>query len=157
MNYSPKQQQQQQQQHNNTTTQQHKTLRSHFGSSRGHSWPGLSLWLPRHLLWVLFKATRAALHVWPGVGADEEDVEEVPLCRDVAASACSFGLVLAPRAPRPDRSSTFQCRRSRVRSPFLSASGKKSWKRFSWCLRSKSSRASGSRSWMGRNALWSRS
>ena len=26
---------------------------------------------------------------------DEEDVEEVPLCRDVAASACSSGLVLA--------------------------------------------------------------
>ena len=26
---------------------------------------------------------------------DEEDVEEVPLCRDVAASACSFRLVLA--------------------------------------------------------------
>ena len=26
---------------------------------------------------------------------DEEDVEEVPLCRDVAASACYFGLVLA--------------------------------------------------------------
>ena len=39
----------------------------------------------------------------PGVGEDgrvrkhddEEDVEEVPLCRDVAASACSFGFVLA--------------------------------------------------------------
>ena len=26
---------------------------------------------------------------------DEEDVEEVPLCRDVAASACSLGLVRA--------------------------------------------------------------
>ena len=62
------------------------------------------------MLWVLFKATRAALHVWPAHGGrtcpyrkqvhgwfrhdDEEDVEEVPLCRDVAASACSFGLVL---------------------------------------------------------------
>ena len=38
-----------QQQHNNTTTLT--TLRSHFGSSRGHSWPGLSQWLS-HLPWV---------------------------------------------------------------------------------------------------------
>ena len=46
------------------------TIRSHFGSSRGHSWPGLSQWLPRHLPWVWFEATRAALHVWSIVGAD---------------------------------------------------------------------------------------
>ena len=58
-------------------TQQHtqhnknnNNFRSHFGSSRGHSWPGLSQWLPRHLPWVWFEATRAALHVWPVVGAD---------------------------------------------------------------------------------------
>ena len=54
--------------HNNTTTQHttttttrhkhnhnhnhHNNLRSHFGSSRGHSWPGLSQWLlsPHHRL-----------------------------------------------------------------------------------------------------------
>ena len=41
-----------------------------FNSVSGHSWPGLSQWLSCHLLWVLFKATRAALHVWPDVGAD---------------------------------------------------------------------------------------
>ena len=47
------------------------TLRSHFGSSRGHSWPGLSQWLP-HVIFrgFWFEATRAAQHVWPGAGAD---------------------------------------------------------------------------------------
>ena len=53
-----------------TTTHKHNNLRSHFGSSRGHSWPGSSQWLPRHLPLVWFEATRAALHVWPVVGAD---------------------------------------------------------------------------------------
>ena len=52
-----------------TTTTTTTTLRSHFGSSRGHSWPGLSQWLS-HLPLVWFEATRAALHVWPVVGAD---------------------------------------------------------------------------------------
>ena len=37
---------------------------------QNHSWPCLSQWLPRHLLWVLCKATLAALHVWPVVGAN---------------------------------------------------------------------------------------
>ena len=54
-------------------------------------------------------------------------MELVPLCRDVASSACSSGLVLAQikgtRVSHPGGSSTtlstFQCRRSRVRYPLL--------------------------------------
>ena len=33
--------------------------------AQGHSWPGLSQWLPRHPPLVWFEATRAAQHVWP--------------------------------------------------------------------------------------------
>ena len=58
---------------------------------------------------------------------DEEDVEEVPLCRDVAASACSFwsrprtdqGTRLSHSgAPRPDRRRS-SAEESRVSSPFF--------------------------------------
>ena len=72
------------------------TLRSHFGSSRGHSWPGLSQWLS-HPLWVWVKATRAARHVWPDAFAAQrvrtccaEDVGSSMrrvLSRDEAATA----------------------------------------------------------------------
>ena len=69
--------------------------RSHFGQSRGRSWPGLSQWFSRHLLWDWFEVTRAALHVWPVVFADGRvraakemgvGVAGVSLC-DVAATS----------------------------------------------------------------------
>ena len=60
------------------------TLRSHFGSSRGHSWPGLSQWLSRHPLWVWVKATRAAQHVWPDASAAQH---VRTCCAEVAGSS----------------------------------------------------------------------
>ena len=62
------------------------TLRSHFGSSRGHSWPGLSQWLS-HPLWVWFEATResAQLHVWPVAWRGR--TVSVPLAWDDVGSA----------------------------------------------------------------------
>ena len=88
------------------TIQQHdnNNNNNHFGSSRGHSWPSLSQWLPRHLPWVWFEATCAAMHVWPVVGPDghvpyrlrgacwfghDDDLEEDRPCSDVAATYCS--------------------------------------------------------------------